>query len=149
MAREQGRESGASDADAERDAPESGSAFNALPDFVRKAFATGLSGFFLTEEALRKALGDTLPKDWADFAIDQSSRARDDFLERLSLEVGRALENVDLAAVLSQLLEGRTLEVKAEVRLSPRQGAEAPLRLEVASGEVKVRDRVEEGDEGG
>jgi hypothetical protein len=149
MAREQGRETGIPDTDAEGDAQDSGTAFNALPDFVRKAFATGLSGFFLTEEALRKALGDTLPKDWADFAIDQSSRARDDFMERLSFEIGRALENVDLAAVLSQLLEGRTLEVKAEVRLSQKHGTEAPLRLEVTSGEAKLTGRSEEGDEGG
>jgi len=87
---------------------------------MRRAFAAGLSGFFLTEEALRKALGETLPKDWSDFALDQSRRTRAEFLERLSFEVGRALENVDVAAVLSQLLEGRTLEIKAQVRLGER-----------------------------
>jgi len=148
MARERGRESGAPDTESERDAPGSGP-LNALPDFMRKAFATGLSGFFFTEEALRKALGDTLPKDWADFAVDQSSRARDDFLERISLEIGRALQNIDLAAVLSELLEGRTLEVKAEVRLSPRQAGDTALRLEVASSSAGATKRSAEGDDGG
>jgi hypothetical protein len=149
MARERGRESEAPDTESERDASGSGGPLNAIPDFMRKAFATGLSGFFFTEEALRKALGDTLPKDWADFAVDQSSRARDDFLERISFEVGRALENIDLAAVLSQLLEGRTLEVKAEVRLSPKQAGDTALRLEVASSSARARKRTEEGDDGG
>jgi hypothetical protein len=149
MAREQGREAGAANSAARREAPEGGGAFTAIPDLVRKAFATGLSGFFLTEEALRKALGETLPKEWADFAIDQSSRARNDFLERLSFEIGRALENVDLAAVLAQLLEGRTLEVKAEVRLSPRHGTDAPLRFEVASSETRLAGRNAGGDEDG
>ena len=30
------------------------------------------------------------------------------------VEIGRALENMDLATVLSELLEGRAVEVKAE-----------------------------------
>ena len=58
-----------------------------------------------------------MPKDLQDFAIEQSRRTRADFLERLSYELGRTLENVDLAAVLKQLLEGRTLEVTASIRL--------------------------------
>jgi hypothetical protein len=93
----------------------------ALPDLVRKAFTLGLSGFFLTEEALRKALGDTIPKDWTDFAVDQSERARREFLERLSFEIAQSLDKVDVAAVLQELLQGRTLEIRAEIRLGPKE----------------------------
>ncbi len=89
----------------------------ALPDFARRALSIGLSGFFLTEETIRKALGDTLPKDWMDFATEQSERTRKEFLERLSFEIAQSLEKVDVAAVLRDLLAGRTLEVKAEIRL--------------------------------
>jgi hypothetical protein len=88
-----------------------------LPDLMRRALSLGLSGFFLTEEAVRRALGDTLPKDWIDFAVEQSERTRREFLERLSFEIGRAFEKADMGAVLRELLEGRTLEVKAEIRL--------------------------------
>ena len=101
-------------------AAEAGGALGALPELMRKAFAMGFSGFFFTEEVIRKALGETLPKDWSDFAADQSERARAEFLERLSYEIGRAMENVDYAAVLSQLLEGRTLEVSATIKLSDK-----------------------------
>jgi hypothetical protein len=108
-----------------------GGRISALPDLMRRALSLGLSGFFLTEEAVRKALGDTLPKDWIDFAVDQSERTRKDFLERLSFEIGRALENADMGAVLRDLLEGRTLEVKAEFRLrEPDAPAESgPVRV--------------------
>jgi hypothetical protein len=117
---------------------------------VRKAFATGLSGFFFTEEALRKALGDTLPKDWADFAAEQSSRARADLLERVAFEFGRALENIDFAAVLSQLLEDRTLEIRAEVKLGPKKGGgDAALRFEVTSSDVAAPRQSKEEDERG
>jgi hypothetical protein len=92
-----------------------------LPDVVRRVLSLGLSGFFLTEEAVRKALGDSLPKDWVDFAVDQSERTRKEFLERLTYEMARTLEGVDLAQLLRDLLDGRTLEIKAQVRLaSPR-----------------------------
>ncbi|MDJ0846757.1 MAG: hypothetical protein QNK04_00105 [Myxococcota bacterium] len=93
----------------------------------------GLSGFFLTEETIRRAVGDTLPKDWADFAVDQSERTRKEFLERLSYEIAQSIEKVDLASVIRELLEGRTLEVRAEIRL----GAE-PTQVHAA-----VRDEEE------
>ena len=103
-----------------------------IPDFVRRALSAGFSGFFLTGEALREALGDSLPKEWADFASEQSARARSEFIERLSFEMGRAVEAIDWAAVLSTLLEGRTLEVRAEIRLGEKRGDGLPtLRVEL------------------
>jgi hypothetical protein len=110
--------------------PENGpGALGALPELMRKALTLSLSSFFVTEEAVRKALAGTLPQEWIDFAAEQSNRTRAEFVERLSTEVARTLENADLASVLAQLLEGRTLEVKAEIRLQPRaEGADA-LRL--------------------
>jgi hypothetical protein len=104
---------------------------------MRRVLSVGFSGFFLTEEAIRKALGETLPKDWTDFAIEQSGRTRAEFLERLSFEIGRALENVDWARVLSGLLAGRTLEVKAEIRLADDPGGGASPRLEIRGTGVK------------
>jgi len=106
----------------------------AVPELVRRALSLGLSGFFLTEEAIRKALGDTIPKDWTDFAVDQSDRARREFLERLSFEIAQSLDKVDVAAVLQELLQGRTLEIRAEIRLGDkeagpgRHGVQATLR---------------------
>jgi hypothetical protein len=92
----------------------------ALPELVRRTLSLGLSGFFLTEEAIRRAVGDTIPKDWMDFAVDQSERARREFLERLSYEIGQSIEKIDVAAVLRELLEGRTLEIRAEIRLGDK-----------------------------
>jgi hypothetical protein len=108
-----------------------------IPELMRRAIAMGVSGFFFTEEAVRKALGDAMPKDLQDFAVDQSRRTRAEFLERLSYEIGRTLENVDLASVLAQLLEGRTLEVNARIRLrDDREGSGAPrLRVQVEQDE--------------
>ena len=123
MASERGKQSGSPPPEEETGAggPRAG-----IPELMRKALAAGFSGFFMTEEAVRRALGDTLPKEWSEFAVGQSRRAQADFMDRLSVEIGRALQNMDLAAVLSQLLEGRAVEVKAEIRLRPDPAGEAP-----------------------
>jgi hypothetical protein len=137
MAGRQGKESEGPDVEGERtgDTSESEGALPGLPEILRKALTAGFSGFFLGEEAIRKALGDTLPKDWSDFAIEQSTRTRAEFLDRLSYEVARSLENIDLAAVLAQLLEGRTLEVEARVRLMPSEaGDRTDLKMKVVPG---------------
>ena len=109
-----------------------------LSDLARRAVALGLSGFFFTEETIRKALGDTLPKDWSDFAIDQSERTRKEFLERLSFELAQTLEKIDVAAVLNELLEGRTIEVRAKIRLGERTpGSQTRIRLNVGDEDEK------------
>ena len=95
----------------------------AIPDLVRRALAAGFSGIFMTGEALREALGDSLPREWADFAADQSARTRSEFIDRMSVEMGRALEKIDWAVVLAALLEGRTLEVTAQIRLGEKDSA--------------------------
>jgi len=89
---------------------------------MRRALTLGLAGFFTTEGAVRKALEDTVPKDWTDFLAETSERTRSEFLERLSAEIGRVLEGVDIAEVIRGLMVGRTLEVKAEFRLSDEPG---------------------------
>ncbi len=111
---------------------DTGGRLPAIPDLVRRALALGLSGFFLTEEAFRKALGDTLPKDWTDFAADQSERTRKEFLERLSYEIAQSFEKIDLAAILEQLLEGRTLEVKAQIRLAAKERGRGSHKLDIS-----------------
>jgi hypothetical protein len=136
MADRQGKQTAPSreSARAGKDAGEAAGSSTAIPELVRKAIAAGFSGFFFTEEVIRRAVGDALPKEWADFASEQSARARAEFLERLSYEIGRALASVDHAAVLEKLLEGRTLEVNAKIRLHddrPR-GRGPRLRVEVS-----------------
>jgi hypothetical protein len=97
-----------------------GSTSGAIPDLVRRALTAGFSGFFLTEKALREALGDSLPREWADFAAEQSARTRSEFIERLSVEMGRAIEGIEWPVVLAALLEGRTIEVSAQIRLGAK-----------------------------
>jgi hypothetical protein len=104
----------------------------AIPELMRRAIALGLTGFFTTEEAVRRALGDTVPKDWTDYISESSDRTRSEFLDRLSREIARTLKDIDLAAVLQELFEGRTLRVNAEFSLSDagETGSKTAIRLQ-------------------
>ena len=113
-----------------------GGRLTAVPEMVRRVLSIGLSGFFLTEEAIRKALGDAVPRDWTDFVVSQSDRTRKEFLERLSFEIGQSIEKIDFARLVTELLEGRTLEVNAEIRLGPK-GSEEASTLRVAASSRK------------
>lgn len=91
-----------------------------VQDAFRKMMALGLSGFFTTEAAIRGALGDTVPREWVDFVSEQSERTRAEFTQKMAEEFGKILADVDLVELAEQLLEGRTVEVKAEFKLGPR-----------------------------
>ncbi len=97
-----------------------------LPEFVRRAFTLGLTGLFTTEEAFRRALGDTVPKDWVDFAVDQSDRTRSEVAGRLAEEVARVVENMDLEELLRRLLAEHRVEIRAEVNLVARDPESPP-----------------------
>lgn len=100
---------------------EAGSDSGRVPELLRRLMGAGLSGFFVTEEAVRRALGDTMPKEWVDFAVDQSERARREFAERLSGEIARGMHGVDWADLAERLLAGHDVEIQAKVRFVPRE----------------------------
>ena len=124
---------------AEREGAEEQERLSAIPELMRRAIALGLTGFFSTEEAVRRAIGDTVPKDWTDYISESSDRTRSDFLDRLSREIAKTLKDIDLAAVLQELLEGRTLKVNAEFKLSDdlKTGDKADIRIETKDSTEK------------
>jgi hypothetical protein len=93
---------------------EEGSGF--LPDLLRRGMSLGLTGFFMTEEALRRALGETAPREMVEFVVSQSEKTRADFLDRVSREFGKALSAMDPVEVVKRMLEGRTIEISATIR---------------------------------
>ncbi len=94
-----------------------------FPDLLRKGLTLGFTGLFMTEEAIRRALGDSVPRDVMEFLLEQSNRTRAEFLDRLSREFGRTLQALDPVEVARRLLDGRTIEVSARVRLVPEDKA--------------------------
>lgn len=92
----------------------------AVPEMIRRMASLGLSGFFMTEGAIRRAFGDTVPREWLDFANEQSERTRREVIDRVVQEMGRQMADTDPLELMSQFLAGHTIEVEAKLRLTPR-----------------------------
>ena len=101
-----------------------------IPDFIRRALELSFASFFTTEQTIRRAVGETIPKDWIDFASAQSDRTRKDMTEAIAGEVARSIERIDLMDTLDGLFSGRTIEINAKIRLAPRDD-EPPLDTEL------------------
>lgn len=88
-----------------------------LPDLLRRGLTLGFTGLFMTEEAVRRALGDSVPRDTLQFLLEQSERMRADFLDRLAKEFGRVLSSMDPVEIAHRLLDGRTVEITTRFRV--------------------------------
>jgi hypothetical protein len=113
-----------------------------LPELLRRGLTLGFTGLFMTEEALRRALGDSVPRDLLEFFVQQSDRTRAEFLDRLSSELGRALSSLDPAEVLARLVEGRTLEVSAKIRFADDAADPADPGAARSTASVRFADPV-------
>ena len=90
-----------------------------------------MSGFFLTEEAVRKALTDTVPKEWVDYISRQSEDVRSDAIDRLVSEFGAWLRSLDLSAALRSVLEDYEISAKVEISAG-RKRSDPAVSLQVA-----------------
>ncbi|HTO51809.1 MAG TPA: hypothetical protein VMR50_00365 [Myxococcota bacterium] len=87
---------------------------------VRRAAQLGLSTFFSTEEAVRRAFSESVPPDWLDYLNRQGTDLRGELLERMSREFGEWLRQVDMAQIMSKLLEEHDFELKISVSANRR-----------------------------
>jgi hypothetical protein len=106
--------------------PARGESQGIVPELLRRAVGLGFSGFFTTEELLRKALGDTVPREWAAFAAAQTDRARGELIDRLAQELRKRLDDVDLETLLRSVLASHTVEIDARIRFTPTGKGERP-----------------------
>jgi len=104
-----------------------------LHEAVRRAAQAGLSGFFATEDALRRAFSDTVPRDWADYLGEKGSDLRGELIERLAAEFGAWLRTVDIAQVAGKLIEENDFELRISVSAQRRSGAERGPELSLVT----------------
>jgi hypothetical protein len=95
---------------------------------VRRAAQLGLSTFFTTEEAVRRAFSESVPSDWLDYLNQQGTDLRGELLDRMSREFGEWLRQVDMAQIMSKLLEEHDFELRISVS-AQRRGKERTPEL--------------------
>jgi len=104
-----------------------------VPEFVRKVAVAGLGALFMTEEGIRSLAGQLkLPKEMLGYIVGQAEKTKDDVSRVVTEEVRRFLQSDKLREEFLKLLSSMTIEVKAEVRLKPREPGEAPGEPEIS-----------------
>ena len=127
----------ADELDREPELNDEGAKGSGLSDSLRRAFVSGVSALFMTEEGIRSALSDMrLPKEALTYLAQQTDRTRKELFRAVSDEVKGFLKGVDLSGALRKALLGLKVQVKAEVRFVEAQPPETKI-------EASVRDASE------
>ena len=97
-----------------------------LHEAIRRTAQVGFSSFFATEDAVRRAFSEAVPRDWVDYASKQSTELRSEMIERMSAEFGAWLRTIDMAQIMSKLLAEHDFELKISVSAARRSTERAP-----------------------
>jgi len=111
-----------------------------IPDVLRRTFYAGLGAVFTTEEGIRKLANDFhLPKDVANYLIQQAATSKDELFRIVAKELRGFLESVNVSGELQKLLTSLSFEVKTEIRFIPNDEAVGGVKPEVKFPSVSVK----------
>ncbi len=110
-----------------------------VPEIVRRTFYAGLGAVFTTEEGVRKLANDVkLPKDVANYLIQQAGTTKNELFRVVAGELRGFLESLNLNEELARLLTSLSFEIKTEIRFIPND-AQKP-RPKIKSSVAVKRD---------
>src|SRR3954471_899160 len=111
-----------------------------IPDIVKRTFYAGLGAVFTTEEGIRKIASDLkLPKDVANYLIQQAASSKDELFRVVGKEMRGFLENVNISGELQKLLTSLSFEIKTEIRFIPNNEAIAGVKPDVKVGKMSFK----------
>ncbi len=113
------------DADASSAEESPGALESLFREGIRRAASLGFSSFFLTEEALRRAFNDSVPREWVDYVARQGDEVRAELFEALSTQFQKWLREIDVVEVLSEVARRHDISVRLEISAAPKQEEEA------------------------
>jgi hypothetical protein len=111
-----------------------------IPDIVKRTFYAGLGAVFTTEEGIRKIASDLkLPKDVANYLIQQAASSKDELFRVVGKEMRGFLETVNISGELQKLLTSLSFEIKTEIRFIPNDEAVSGVKPDVKLGRMSFR----------
>lgn len=85
-------------------------------DTIKKVIASGVTGAFMTEEALRNYLGDLkLPKEMLNLILQSAQKSKDEITQRVSKEMVAMIHKIDFAKEISKFTENHKFRISAEI----------------------------------
>jgi len=97
-----------------------------MTDVARRILLTGLGAIFMTEEGIRRNLGDLkLPKDAMAYVLDTILKHKDELLGLVGQELGKFFSKIKVHEELAKALAGLQVHLDAKLtfdRKSPHGG---------------------------
>jgi hypothetical protein len=92
-----------------------------MGETLKKIFATGVSAAFMTEESIRKLVGDLhLPKESLNLLLQGAARSKEELMNRVSREVISIISKIDFVKEASRFMEEHKFRIVAEVEVLPK-----------------------------
>jgi len=89
-----------------------------VPEMVKRALFLGAGMLFMTEEGVRKVLGEVnLPREAVSYLLKQSDKSKKEFFGIFQRELNRFLSRVDVTRLSKEVLDGISVEINAKVTL--------------------------------
>ncbi len=93
-----------------------------MTEVARRILLTGLGAIFMTEEGIRKALGDMkLPKDAVGYVLDTVLKQKDELLGMVASELSKFFSKVKVHEEVQKALSGLQLHLDAKLTFDQKK----------------------------
>lgn len=128
------------------EAPEENLRSRSVPEVFRKLLIASVGAVFMTEEGIRSLVRDLkLPKELIASLLAQADRTKGEVVRVMGQEVRSFLQSAKVREDLIELLKELTFEVKAEIKVRPREAGGGLFRPEVTTRVERGRRRKKRG----
>lgn len=87
-----------------------------MPEVIKRALFTGAGMLFMTEEGVRRALGEfNLPREAVNYFIKQSERSKEELFGIVQRELNRFLSRIDISRMTKDVVDGISLEIHTTI----------------------------------
>ena len=113
-----------------------------VPELLKRTLYAGLGAVFTTEEGIRRIASEfQLPKDVANFLIQQAGSSKDELFRIFAKELRAFLESLNVSGELQKLLTSLSFEVKTEIRFIPNEEKLGGVAPEIKRKVAVKRDK--------
>ncbi|MCE9624502.1 MAG: hypothetical protein K8R69_03465 [Deltaproteobacteria bacterium] len=93
-----------------------------MTEVARRILLTGLGAIFMTEEGIRKSLGDMkLPKDAVGYVLDTVLKQKDELLGLVATELSKFFSKVKVHEEVQKALSGLQLHLDAKLTFDQKK----------------------------
>lgn len=98
-----------------------------LSELIKKVVTTGVGAAFMTEDAIRKHVGELpLPSEIVQNIIKNANQSKTELMQSIRKEFASYLERANFSKEVDRILENYDIELQATIQFKKRNGKASP-----------------------